>query len=85
MNNKLNPFVPNAPFLYPLKRSENLSFLIFSGVEKACIANEWVKMIKERADQWKMNFRSNPSKQDQVTFSTKKTDHLLLVFNIYVS
>ena len=26
----VNPFVPNAPFLYPLKTSENRSFLIFS-------------------------------------------------------
>ena len=30
--NCLNPFVPTAPFLYPLKTSENLyDFLIFSG------------------------------------------------------
>ena len=27
-----NPFVPNAPFPYPLKTPENLSFLMFSGV-----------------------------------------------------
>ena len=28
----VNPFVPNAPFLYPLKVSENLTvFLMFSG------------------------------------------------------
>ena len=32
-----NPFVPNAPFLYPLKTSENLT------VEKGCIGNKWVK------------------------------------------
>ena len=32
-----NPFVPNAPFLYPLKTSENLT------VEKGCIENKWVK------------------------------------------
>ena len=30
-----NPFVPNAPFLYPLK-------ICFQGVEKGCIGNEWV-------------------------------------------
>ena len=34
-----NPFVPNAPFLYPY------SFLMFSGVEKGCIRNEWAKEI----------------------------------------
>ena len=35
------PFVPNAPFLYPLKTSENLT--VFQGLEKGCIGNEWVK------------------------------------------
>ena len=35
-----NPFVPNAPFLYPLKTSENLQ-----GFEKGCIGNEWVKIV----------------------------------------
>ena len=30
----LNPFVPNATFLYPLERSENLG----------CIRNEWVML-----------------------------------------
>ena len=43
----INPFVPNAPFLYPLKTSENLTvFLCFQGVEKGCIENEWVKTIR---------------------------------------
>ena len=27
----VNPFVPNASFFYPLKTSENLGFLMFSG------------------------------------------------------
>ena len=40
----INPFVPNAPFLYPLKTSENCKvFWCFQGVEKGCIGNEWVK------------------------------------------
>ena len=30
----INPFVPNAPFHYPLKTSENLGFLMFSGGRK---------------------------------------------------
>ena len=34
----LNLFVPNAPFLYPLKTSENL------GVRK-CIRNKWVNEL----------------------------------------
>ena len=40
----VNPFVPNAPFLYPLKISENRKdFLVFSGGKKGYIANKWVK------------------------------------------
>ena len=39
-----NPFVPNALFLYPLKTSKSRKFFwCFQGVEKGCIANEWVK------------------------------------------
>ena len=40
----INPFVPDAPFLFPLKTSENLTvFWCFQGVEKGCTANEWVR------------------------------------------
>ena len=40
MNNYyfINPFVPNAPFLYLLKTSENR----FQEVESGCTGNEWV-------------------------------------------
>ena len=38
-----NTFIPNAPFPYPLKTSENRKiFLCFQGVEEGCIGNEWV-------------------------------------------
>ena len=43
LQTNFNPFVPNAFFLYPLKTSENLSFLMFSGVEKGCIGNKWAQ------------------------------------------
>ena len=34
----------NAPFLYPLKTSENFTvFWYFQGVEKGCIGYKWVK------------------------------------------
>ena len=37
-------FVTNAPFLYPLKTSENHKvFWCFQGLEKGCIGNKWVK------------------------------------------
>ena len=36
-----NPFIANAPFLYSLKTSENLTiFRCFQGVEKECIGNK---------------------------------------------
>ena len=41
----INPFVPNAPFLYPLKTSENPKvFGCFLGVEKGCIGSKWVSV-----------------------------------------
>ena len=40
----INPFSPNAPFLYPLKTSENRKvFWCFQGVDKGCIGNECIK------------------------------------------
>ena len=42
----INPFVPNAPFLYHLKTLEKRKvFWCFLGVEKGCIGNKWVKRI----------------------------------------
>ena len=39
----VNPFVPNASFLYALKTLETLTvFSCFRGVEKGCIGSEWV-------------------------------------------
>ena len=42
MKAQFNPFVPNAPFLYPLKTSENLKVSCFHGVEKGCSGDKWV-------------------------------------------
>ena len=42
---EINPFVSNAPFLYPLKTSV---FWCFQRVEKGCIGNEWVHFENER-------------------------------------
>ena len=42
----INPFVPNAPFLYPLKTWENLRvFWCFQDVEKECIGNNILIII----------------------------------------
>ena len=39
----INSFLPNAPFLYPLKTSENFRvFWYFQGIEKVCIGNKWI-------------------------------------------
>ena len=43
----VDPFVPRAPSLYPVKISENLTvFWCFQEVEKGCIVNEWVKWAR---------------------------------------
>ena len=50
-------FVSNAPFLYPLKASENrMVFWYFQGVEKECIGNKWVKRqnISEISQCWEI-------------------------------
>ena len=41
---KVNPFIPNAPFLNPWKQ-KTVSFLIFSGCREKCIENKWVEKI----------------------------------------
>ena len=48
----INPFVHNAPFLYPLRTSENLMVLrCFQRVEKGCIGNKWAK----KSFPWNLN------------------------------
>ena len=43
----LNPLVSNAPFLYPLNISENLTvFRYVQGIDKGCIGNKWVNVNK---------------------------------------
>ena len=44
MNFCSNPFVPNAPFLYPLKASENRKVFCFQGVEKGFIGNNGLRI-----------------------------------------
>ena len=45
----INPFVPNAPFVYPLKTSENFTvFSCFHGVEKEYIGSKWVDQLWQK-------------------------------------
>ena len=45
LKSDINPFVSNAPFLYPLKTLENLTLCwCFQGVEKGCSGNQLVKI-----------------------------------------
>ena len=42
----VNPFIPNAPFRYPLKTSKNRQVLCwFQELEKRCIGNKWVNIF----------------------------------------
>ena len=46
MNLLIKPFVPNAPFLYSLRTSENLTvFLHFHGIKKRNLVLKWAKMM----------------------------------------
>ena len=42
IKSQVNPFVPNALFLYPLKTSENRCF---QGVEKGCIGKNGLNSV----------------------------------------
>ena len=42
----VNPFIPTAPFLYPLKTSEKRKvFWCFQWLEKGCIGDEWANVV----------------------------------------
>ena len=44
-----NPFVLNAPFLYPLKTSESRKvFRFFREVEKGCVGNDWEYLCRHK-------------------------------------
>ena len=45
---EVNPFVPNAPFLYPLKTSENRKvFDVFRGQRKCALGvNELINLLR---------------------------------------
>ena len=63
-SNLLNIFVPNAPFFYPLKTSENLKvFLCFRGVEEACMWSEWVNTVSSRSEYFKNSFIPNAANE----------------------
>ena len=47
ISNLINPFAPNAPFLYLPKTSKNLTvFWYFKELENRCIVNKWVNTNK---------------------------------------
>ena len=66
----INPFVPNALFLYPLKTSENLT--VFWGVEKGCIGNKWVKSsLSSCTDSEALRNASHVRKKSVIKFKLK--------------
>ena len=44
-----NPFVPNAPFLYPLKARFSD---VFWRLEKGCIDKKWVNLVNRQNSSW---------------------------------
>ena len=52
----INAFVPNGPFLYPLKISESPPiFWCFQKVEKGCIESKWVNWVNLKLEIIKVN------------------------------
>ena len=43
----LNPFFPNASFLYLLNTSGNLTVFCFHGIENGCVGKEWFKTFEK--------------------------------------
>ena len=67
----INPFVSNAPFLYPLKTTENLAvFWCFQGVEKGCIWKKWVNNSKF-PHRWKTKLILFLSKHQRIVRKTR--------------
>ena len=60
LTNNLNQFVPNAPFLYPMKTLEQV-FWYFQGVEKGCIRNKWANWYIPATLKYK-EFSKNPGR-----------------------
>ena len=80
---KFNPFVPNAPLLYSLKTSENLTvFRCFRRVEKECIGNEWVK-IKHSSKRFSWCCISKTYLLILVTFAVHLAHYLNLLFRTF--
>ena len=66
-----NPYVPNAPFLYPVKHQR-----CFQWVGKGCIGNEWVKQSSDSMiSQWK---------HSQVMFKTGSKSAILHEYSEYL-
>ena len=65
----LNQFIPNAPFLYPLKTSENLTVFCFHGAEKGCIGNKRVNLCTRLISRGVFRVLSNAC--DKVFFMRK--------------
>ena len=78
-----NPFVSNAPLLYPLKTSENLTvFRCFQGVEEKCIGNEWIKM-RHSSKRFSWRCISNTYLLILVTFAVHLAHYLNLLFRTF--
>ena len=73
----LNTFVPNAPFLHPLKTPETLE-----GVERGCISNEQVNIFKSKSNAPK--FGGGISLQMHLITFQKFVNTVLIHFPLFV-
>ena len=74
-----NPFVANAPFLYPLKTSENLIvFWCSQGIEKECIGNKSVSQLLLTSDFRRRHYHLCHCKVISMIFKNSKMTNSLL-------
>ena len=71
---RINPFVPNVPFLNLLKTLENrIVFWFFQRVEKGCIGNEWIN----KEEYLVIHFQSNEVDNPCVDWALSRTNLFL--------
>ena len=86
---EFNPIVLDAPFLYPLKTSENLTvFWCFQRVKKGYIGNEWIILVAAERLQANMRMFNQTNKVHSYVhpccISYRDHSGLVMQTNIYM-
>ena len=79
---RINPWAPNAPFLYPLKGlTGNEWVCCLQGVKKGCTGNEWVKILQVLATEMFKVYRNISPPIVRQLFQSRNNDYNLRKFS----